>query len=81
VDDWDCLRGMMRAWDRQRRASACPAVGGGGGGPALGQYALRHARLLAALCNARVDPRDLERAVAGAPCAVGSDAEEVRVLG
>ena len=52
VDDWRCLRGMVAAWER-----AC--------GP-LGDYGMRHARLLANLCNARVAPGELARALGDA---------------
>lgn len=42
VDDWDCLRGMVAAWQSQ-----CGA---------LGQYGMRHTRLFANLCNAGIAP-------------------------
>lgn len=80
VDDWDCLRAMVSAWDRQRQAAGCSPVGGTGGGKALGQYAMRHTRLLAALCNAGVEAVAFERAVEGAPCLVATSEEEERVM-
>jgi hypothetical protein len=80
VDDWDCLRAMVSAWDRQRQASGCSPVGGTGGGKALGQYAMRHTRLLAALCNGGVEASAFERAVEGVPCLVATSEEEERVM-
>ncbi|KAI8474624.1 MAG: peptidase C13 family-domain-containing protein [Monoraphidium minutum] len=46
VDDWGCLRGMVAAWQ-----GAC--------GP-MDQYAMRHTRLMANLCNAAVAPAAFE---------------------
>jgi hypothetical protein len=72
---------MVGAWDKQRVASGCPPVGGSGGGRALGQYVMRHTRLLAALCNARVGAAAFERSVEGVPCAVATPEEETEALG
>lgn len=55
VDDWDCLRGMVAAWE-----DAC--------GP-LGQYGMKHSRAFANLCNAGRAPERL-RARAEAVCTV-----------
>lgn len=55
VDDWACLRGMVAAWE-----AAC-------GGP-LCQYAMRHTRLMANLCNAGVQPRALQQALSAGGC-------------
>ncbi|PNH07858.1 Vacuolar-processing enzyme, partial [Tetrabaena socialis] len=49
VDDWDCLRAMVAAWE-----AAC--------GVPMDQYAMRHTRLLANLCNAGVRPEELGEA-------------------
>lgn len=58
VDDWDCLRGMVGAWQ-----AAC--------GP-MGEYGMRHTRMLANLCNAGVRPMALMEVMAdgeeGAVC-------------
>jgi len=80
VDDWECLRAMVRAWDAARGALGCAPVGGGGGGAALGQYAMRHTRLLAALCNAGVHPPAFAAAVAGVPCSIASAEAEAAAL-
>jgi legumain len=42
VDDWDCLRGMVAAWE-----SGCGK---------LDQYGMKHTRVFANLCNAGVNP-------------------------
>lgn len=65
VDSWDCLRGMVAAY-----SAACG-----------GQYAMRHTRLFANLCNAGLAPRQLKSALVAAkacpavavqPAAVGA---------
>ncbi|KAL6779593.1 VPE1 [Auxenochlorella protothecoides x Auxenochlorella symbiontica] len=50
VDDWDCLRDMVGAWE-----SVCGA---------LDQYGMRHSRAFANLCNAGVRPSELGTAAA-----------------
>jgi hypothetical protein len=80
VDDWDCLRAMVQAWGAQRQARGCSSVGGEGGGPALGQYTMRHTRLMAALCNHGVPAEAFGLAVEGVPCAIGSVEEERAAL-
>lgn len=42
VDDWDCLRGMVAAWE-----SGCGK---------LDQYGMKHTRVFANLCNASISP-------------------------
>ncbi len=67
VDDWSCLRAMVAAW-----GEVC--------GP-MDQYAMRHTRLLANLCNAGVAPALLAEAMrAGGHCGVegGREAGPVR---
>lgn len=48
VDDWDCLRGMVVAWE-----TPCGN---------LDQYSMRHSRAFANLCNAGIAPAQLETA-------------------
>ncbi|KAG2452806.1 hypothetical protein HYH02_003035 [Chlamydomonas schloesseri] len=56
VDDWDCLRAMVAAW-----SDSC-------GPMAADQYAMRHTRLLARLCNAHVPPALVAEALRGSGC-------------
>jgi legumain len=58
VDSWQCLRGMVAAWE-------------GSCGP-LGQYGMRHTRALANLCNAGLGPEAVREAVQGGVCSGGA---------
>ncbi|KAF8065562.1 Vacuolar-processing enzyme [Scenedesmus sp. PABB004] len=58
VDSWDCLRGMVQAWE-------------GRCGP-LGQYGMKHTRLFANLCNAGLRPDALGGALRDGPCAAAA---------
>ncbi|KAG2491775.1 hypothetical protein HYH03_009935 [Edaphochlamys debaryana] len=58
VDDWGCLRGMVAAWEE-------------GCGEAMDQYAMRHTRMAANLCNAGVAPAELAAALRAAAAALG----------
>lgn len=66
VDNWECLRGMVGAWE-----AAC--------GP-LDQYGMRHTRAFANLCNAGLAPAHLGAAAqhgcsaAGGATLIGPDA-------
>mmetsp|Transcript_3647 Transcript_3647/g.9139 ORF Transcript_3647/g.9139 Transcript_3647/m.9139 type:complete len:602 (-) Transcript_3647:361-2166(-) len=60
VDDWECLRGMVAAWE-----GACGQ---------MDQYAMKHTRLLANLCNAGVQPAHVRDAVRGV-CAGSKQAQ------
>lgn len=60
VDSWDCLRGMVGAWEAQ-----CGA---------LDQYGMHHTRLFANLCNAGLAPRELAGALGDAGCSGGAAA-------
>lgn len=62
VDDWDCLRGMVAAWE-----ASC--------GP-LDQYGMRHTRAFANLCNLGVAPAALAANSCGGP-AVGAGSKLV----
>jgi legumain len=46
VDDWDCLRNMVQAWEGE-----CGV---------LGEYGMKHTRFFANLCNAQLKPRTLQ---------------------
>ncbi|KAG2427725.1 hypothetical protein HXX76_012050 [Chlamydomonas incerta] len=60
VDDWDCLRAMVAAW-----SDSC-------GPMAADQYAMRHTRLLARLCNAHVAPALVAEALSISGCGIAS---------
>ncbi|KAL4426127.1 hypothetical protein ABPG77_002713 [Micractinium sp. CCAP 211/92] len=62
VDDWDCLRAMVGAWE-----GACGR---------LDQYGMRHTRAFANLCNAGLRPAYLASAAAQA-CASSAAATDV----
>ena len=62
VDDWACLHAMVDEWQR-----SC------GGGAPMDQYAMRHTRFLANLCNAGLGAEDLRGALAGSGCAAAPD--------
>ena len=64
VDDWACLHEMVDEWQR-----SC------GGGAPMDQYAMRHTRFLANLCNAGLGAGDLRGALAGSGCTVAGLAE------
>ncbi len=53
VDSWACLKGMVAAY-----ADACSPRS-----KAMDQYAMRHTRLFANLCNAGVQPSELAQAL------------------
>lgn len=55
VDSWECLRGMVQAWEAR-----CGQ---------LDQYGMKQTRLFANLCNAGVQPRALAQVLPGVPCA------------
>lgn len=59
VDDWSCLRAMVHQWE-----SSCGT---------MDQYAMRHTRFLANLCNAGVAPAQLSDALLG--CSVPQQGE------
>ncbi|WIA16428.1 hypothetical protein OEZ85_013117 [Tetradesmus obliquus] len=55
VDSWECLRGMVQAWEGR-----CGQ---------LDQYGMKQTRLFANLCNAGVQPHALAQVLPGVPCA------------
>ncbi|KAL4452145.1 hypothetical protein ABPG75_007807 [Micractinium tetrahymenae] len=64
VDDWDCLRAMVGAWE-----GACGR---------LDQYGMRHTRAFANLCNTGLRPADLGAAAAEG-CTTGSSGAAVLI--
>jgi legumain len=58
VDDWGCLRAMVAAWE-----GSCGR---------MDQYAMRHTRLMANLCNAKVEPHELAGALRGSGACSGA---------